>query len=389
MLLVLGQAYEQKNDLAKARQSYLQGIDLVDDWTATRGLLDVIHGVATAEYELSGAAEMEKWAKALEATADRYEEQIGLPVAYREYALALRAGAYYEQNRLEDCEEACRQALEAGARAREPYNRALRFAYQLLVRSNLAADDPEAAASRLAQHRQAVSEETVSPFLRNNRLESEIEFRIHTGDRVAILAWAAENRLALKDTPDLACETAHLLFARWTVENEDPAAALPLLERIIAGAVERDHLRTVVRAGTLKALAYRKLGRQDQGLAALRAALDAALAGGFVRSLLDMGPGVRDLLLILAGDEDPHPYLPDLLRKASLGARTEHPNSLTEREMDVLRLIAAGFSNRDIAGQLVIAVGTVKRHTANIYEKLYVRSRTEAVARARETGLLD
>ena len=61
---------------------------------------------------------------------------------------------------------------------------------------------------------------------------------------------------------------------------------------------------------------------------------------------------------------------------------------LSERELDVLQHIAAGLTNQEVADELVIAVGTVKAHTASIYGKLGVRSRTQAVARAREMGLL-
>ena len=61
---------------------------------------------------------------------------------------------------------------------------------------------------------------------------------------------------------------------------------------------------------------------------------------------------------------------------------------LSERELQVLRLITAGLSNREIAAELVLTVGTVKRHASNIYGKLNVHKRTQAVARARELGLL-
>jgi LuxR family maltose regulon positive regulatory protein len=61
---------------------------------------------------------------------------------------------------------------------------------------------------------------------------------------------------------------------------------------------------------------------------------------------------------------------------------------LTDRELDVLRLLAEGLSNRDIADQLVLSVGTVKVHTRNIYSKLGVGSRTQAIVRGRELGLL-
>lgn len=61
---------------------------------------------------------------------------------------------------------------------------------------------------------------------------------------------------------------------------------------------------------------------------------------------------------------------------------------LSERELEVMALIAAGYSNKEIADELVIAIGTVKRHTVNIFNKLDVKNRTEAVAKARELGLL-
>ena len=71
---------------------------------------------------------------------------------------------------------------------------------------------------------------------------------------------------------------------------------------------------------------------------------------------------------------------------AHLGEQLVEP--LSEREIEVLRLIASGCSNKEIARELILAIGTVKRHTANIFNKLDVRNRTEAVARARELDLL-
>ena len=65
-----------------------------------------------------------------------------------------------------------------------------------------------------------------------------------------------------------------------------------------------------------------------------------------------------------------------------------HAGLLSDRELELLRLIAAGRSNNEIAAELVIALGTVKRHTANIFDKLDVHNRTEAVAKARRLGLL-
>jgi LuxR family transcriptional regulator, maltose regulon positive regulatory protein len=71
------------------------------------------------------------------------------------------------------------------------------------------------------------------------------------------------------------------------------------------------------------------------------------------------------------------------LRKSSLG----HP--LSDRELEILQFVAIGYSNQEIADQLFIGVSTVKKHINHIYDKLDVKSRTQAVGRARQLGLLD
>jgi LuxR family maltose regulon positive regulatory protein len=390
MLMVLGQAYEEINDLPKARETYLQGISLVEDWTTTRGLLDVIQGVAISEFELSGISPTMEWAEKLETTAAKYEEQIGLPVAYRKYALALQALVSYEKNQLDLCTQYCQQALEAAKHTREPYNRAMHDAYHLMVKATLANDDTVMAAHWLDLNSQAVENEILSPLIKNFNLQSQIEYWIHLGDHAKLQSWATEKKLDLDATPAPEDEEDYLLLACWTVQYQDPRAVLLLLDVIFENASKRKHLRTVVRALALKSLALQKLGQQSEAISTMETALDYAESGGYVRSILDMGPGVLDLLLIMVGQKNKHPYLDDLLRHARQDLpNTPAPNALTERELDVLGLIAQGLSNNDIADQLVIAVGTVKRHTANIYSKLYASNRTEAVAKARESGYLD
>ena len=81
-----------------------------------------------------------------------------------------------------------------------------------------------------------------------------------------------------------------------------------------------------------------------------------------------------------------HPEQPVPVAKALPGEALIEP--LSGRELEVLHLMAAGRSNKEIANELVIAIGTVKRHTANIFDKLDVRNRTEAVTKARQLGLL-
>jgi len=125
-----------------------------------------------------------------------------------------------------------------------------------------------------------------------------------------------------------------------------------------------------------------------------------------MRKFLDEGPALGELLVQASRKSKSGPlrrYIGELLRVSARGKAKQLPKpetlpgagippdlieALTGREIEVLKLIAAGCSNQEIAEKLVIEASTVKRHLSNIYGKLGVNSRTQAVARSRELGLI-
>ncbi len=132
---------------------------------------------------------------------------------------------------------------------------------------------------------------------------------------------------------------------------------------------------------------------------ALREALALGAPGGYIWRWLDAGQGIGPLLRALRGDGDTsqasQPYLDSLLDafQAAFGepARPqpgELLDPLTPRELEIMRLICKGYSNPEIASELVVTINTIKKHTSNIYGKLGVRSRTQAIARAQQLNLL-
>ena len=128
-----------------------------------------------------------------------------------------------------------------------------------------------------------------------------------------------------------------------------------------------------------------------QAMIALEHALTLAEPGGYVRIFLDEGEPMARLLYRAVERGIAPEYAGQLLAAfPALEAKphTEMVEPLSERELDVLRLIAEGLSNQEIARRLHLSLSTVKWHTGNIYGKLGVKNRTQAVAKARSLGIL-
>jgi LuxR family maltose regulon positive regulatory protein len=164
-----------------------------------------------------------------------------------------------------------------------------------------------------------------------------------------------------------------------------------MLARLLQDAERKARKGSLIEILMLHALALQAQGQQEQALAVLQRVLAMAEPESYMRLFLDEGPGMLALLrLAQAQGIAPH-YVTRLLVAA--GEQTAPRSTvlvepLTERELEVLHLIAAGASNEEIAGRLVIAIGTTKRHVSNIFVKLTVSNRTQAVARAQAIGLL-
>jgi LuxR family maltose regulon positive regulatory protein len=198
----------------------------------------------------------------------------------------------------------------------------------------------------------------------------------------------------------IALAQAWLAFCR---DGRDDAAlrrARSLLEPALAQC-QRDGLQLyVTRLRILESLVLYEQGEADAALVSLQRALEIAAPEGYVRSIVDLGEPaealVRRALESQILSEPIIGYLHQLLSRFRPAPsirpgspRGEPPiEPLTQREMEVLLLISRGMSNQEIADRLFLALSTVKGHNRIIFDKLQVQRRTEAVARARELGLL-
>jgi LuxR family maltose regulon positive regulatory protein len=187
-----------------------------------------------------------------------------------------------------------------------------------------------------------------------------------------------------------------LLTARLLIRNNKPGDALLVLEHFLSELSGRPSFKTL-RIHAMRALAYQAKGNEKQALTSLQQALQLGEPENRVASFVSEGE-VMENLLRLAQAKAITPQFVQKLLEAFEARRTIKPQSnivsealvepLSTREMDILKLLAQGCSDKVIAKTLVIAPDTVHKHLGNIYTKLDVHTRMEAILRAREIGLL-
>lgn len=211
-------------------------------------------------------------------------------------------------------------------------------------------------------------------------------------------AWGRACGLTTEDQPSYQREWEYLTLVRLRLAQHRADETISLLRRLLSMAEKGKRTGRMIEILMLQALAHQALGQTPQALFQLTQALQLSEAHGYTRLFLDEGPSLAALLHQAAAQQMVPGYMrtllaqfPDTLAPSAVEERTGLPlrmAPLSEREREVLRLVAAGLSNQETAAHLSVTAGAVKKHLSNIYGKLGVSSRTQALARARELDLL-
>jgi LuxR family maltose regulon positive regulatory protein len=214
--------------------------------------------------------------------------------------------------------------------------------------------------------------------------------------------WAERSGLNPTDPFSYEREFEYRVLAQLLIAQQRTEEAIPLLDRLITSAGAGRRNGELIVYLSLQGLACYHSGKNDQALAYISRALALAQPEGYFRTFIDLGPGMVELLQLAAAQDICPAYTSKLLSAFPSLPCPEQPAStsrsdptamsqmdpLNDRERQILRLVSARLSNREIAEELYLSVNTVKWYARNIYDKLGVANRREAGPRAKELGLL-
>lgn len=398
----LGLAYQQNGALTEALAAYQTATQLglaVDDHFLTITARYHIGRIWMAQGQLRQAATT--YQQLLHEATQRARPLPVIGLAYVGYAEIL-----YQWNDLAAASQQIENGLALSPSGTLTYTDGPLHRFVTLARIRQASGDQEGALAAVQSAMETAQQTGIALDVgRAAALQALIQLRL--GQTELAARWAQHYSHALTDGDPFPYvhEFEMLVLVRVLLIQARAQEALALLTAWLPAAEGSQRLGSVIEMRMLQAQGLRLAGQATAAQHTLLQALVLAKPEGYVRLFVDEGEPLRQLLTDVRLTIDDAPLRAyteqvlatfDNLPGTSLVANSEPPKfetqnliePLTIRELEVLRLITAGLSNAEIAGQLVVSVGTVKSHLKHIYGKLAVQSRTQAVAQARQLGLL-
>ena len=218
-----------------------------------------------------------------------------------------------------------------------------------------------------------------------------VQIWLARGEMEAAFDWASHFAGEMQDA---IYPSVPIGLAKIWLSQREPEKALTLLDHALQSAQAVGRLGNAIHILVVQAIVYHAQVQPEQAFIRLEHAMELAEPEGYVRVFVDEGVPMARLLRRMLTRSPASEYIHKLLDALGEPANVNRPvarpliDPLSQRELEVLRLIVEGATNKEIAGELVLTVNTVKRHISNIFSKLHVTNRVQAIAQARELNLL-
>ncbi|MBE0687051.1 MAG: tetratricopeptide repeat protein [Anaerolineaceae bacterium] len=387
---ILGDASWANGDLEEAKNAYTESIRISREAgnlhmviIASSNIADIL----VIQGQLHRAADL--YAQCLQ-TAVRPDGQRS-PLAAN--LLAGMANLYYEWNQLDDadqyihqCIDLCQQWGDIGLQT---------YAHTIRARIELAWGNPEQAGEAIREVERLIAEFPDTTHLFTQVKSILAREWLAQGDSERSSQYLQTRGINIIDEIPYQREMDYNLLLRLLLARGDHEAAIHLSNRFLQQTEKIGQVGLIIETLILQALAFKGKKENEKALTVLEKALTLAQPEGYVRSFLDKGEAMTRLLCQAQSRQVGSGYAAVLLSKINNTSGMTQPSMqllidpLTDREIEVLKLIKTGCTNQDIADQLVISLPTVKRHISNIYGKLGVNSRTQALAIGKELKIFE
>ncbi len=385
-LNVIGQVYELQGDISSAVDIYRQGFESA--WRAgdVIGALVVAVNLIFSLNELGHRREALRW---FENHLNAPKQLNKIPRSLQDAALLAPSLLAYEANDLVVARDYAERAVTVLKNLDFPHGTI--WGLYILAKIDLA-EHRYASAKQLCDEGRRLARQIGREAVHGtlfSALTAQVDLESST--QQSARRWADRCGFTERDIPTHWLEQPYFTYARILLADGQIQAANQLLANIQQSATRTSRKRKIITTHLLLAQSSLVEGNQAQACEHLGMALELASAEDYRRAILDEDPILLKLLPEMLS------RAPEFVQKL-ISAEQQQPeqnnlsgtliNPLTRRELEVLGLVASGMSNREIAEKLVVSLGTVKKHLNNIFSKLYVESRTQAVAVARKQGLL-
>lgn len=388
--IALGDTYRKNAEWQRARDSYAKVLRFADAPLFHQLAIHVYGALADLDMRRGALRQAaSSWKKAL-SEMDNVSNWGGLPLPLTGWIYIRLAEILLEWNALDQASSYLEHGLQRAELGGDTTS--LIAGHLAACRLGLAQHEVGAASSHWGQAR-GLLDQAPYPERKEDLLRLQVELWLAQGDRAQAESWANAQWKAAADGGSL----LQLAVARaWLSAGNRTALkqVRALLSETEAAGQREGRVAVEIQAGMIKALAAWQLGDKVRGLTEINHPLHLAESEDYRRTFIALGLPMARLLQeadrrgalsafgqgILANLQDQ--YATDPLHPSQL------PEPLSDREVQVLELVAAGLTNQETADRLVISSGTVKKHLSNIYGKLGVSGRTRAAATARQLGLI-